>query len=273
MDLNNRCGVSREPLGSVRAVRARQSFLTNAAKFTPARGRVELSTLQIGDRIRVTVRDDGRGIARDDLKRVFEPFVQLHRITDAARGGLGLGLAIVKVLVERHGGRVAADIEGLGKGTVFTVELPVLAPSPEHTAVPPAPRSDENAPTSRRGIRVLIVDDNVDVAELLSETLRREGFETITAHDPQGALASWREFTPDAAVLDVGLPDADGYELARRLRAEHGQKPTLIAATGYGQQSDRLRSAEAGFDCHWVKPVHVRDIVRELDARLLTRGR
>jgi CheY-like chemotaxis protein len=173
------------------------------------------------------------------------------------------------MLVERHGGRVTAESEGVGKGTAFTVELPVLEPSPEHAAVAAAPASEKSAPTSRRGIRVLIVDDNIDVAELLADALRREGFETNVAHDAQGAIVSWRSFSPHAGVLDVGLPDADGYELARRLRAEHGQTPTLIAATGYGQKKDRQRAASAGFDCHMVKPVRVQDIVQELDARLL----
>jgi DNA-binding response OmpR family regulator len=117
-------------------------------------------------------------------------------------------------------------------------------------------------------VRVLVVDDNVDVAELLSEALKIAGFETLMAHDAQSAIVSWREFAPHAGVLDVGLPDSDGYELARRLRAEHGTGPTLIAATGYGQESDRQRAADAGFDCHLVKPVAVDDLVRALDERL-----
>jgi signal transduction histidine kinase/ActR/RegA family two-component response regulator len=245
------------------------NLLVNAAKFTPPQGRIELSTTRVGDCVRVTVRDNGRGIGQDELRRIFEPFVQLHRVVDAARGGLGLGLAIVKKLVEQHGGSVIAESAGAGKGTAFTVELPILAVVTEQAAVPAPEPAEESAATSRRGLRVLIVDDNVDVAELLSEALNLEGFETTTAHDAQGALASWRAFAPHAGVLDVGLPDTDGYELARRLRAEHGRTPTLIAATGYGQHSDRLRAADAGFDCHLVKPVRVQDIVRELDARLL----
>jgi signal transduction histidine kinase/CheY-like chemotaxis protein len=254
----------------VRLTQVFGNILTNAAKFTPPQGRVELSTTRVGTSVRVTVRDSGRGLARDELKRIFEPFVQLHRVTDASRGGLGLGLAIVKMLVEQHGGSVVAESAGLGKGTAFIVELPFLALSSEHAAVLTAPPCDETSPRSRQGLRVLIVDDNVDVAELLSDALKLEGFETSTAHDAQSALASWRAFAPHAGVLDVGLPDADGYELARRLRAEYGRTPTLIAATGYGQNSDRLRAVEAGFDCHLVKPVRVQDIVRELDARLLS---
>jgi CheY-like chemotaxis protein len=216
------------------------------------------------------VRDNGRGIASHELGRIFEPFVQLYRITDAARGGLGLGLAIVKTLVERHGGSIIAESRGPGTGATFTVELPLATaagdPSP---ALPAAPeRAAAQARPARRGVRVLIVDDNIDVAELLAEALGIEGFDTATAHDGQSALERWRELAPHAGVLDVGLPDMDGYELARRLRAEHGTRPTLIAATGYGQPSDRQRATAAGFDCHFVKPVSVQDLVRALHARL-----
>jgi signal transduction histidine kinase/ActR/RegA family two-component response regulator len=252
----------------VRLAQVFGNILTNAAKFTPPGGRLELSTARSGDRVRVTVADNGRGIERAELERIFEPFVQIHRVTDAARGGLGLGLAIVRTLVERHGGSVVAESAGPGTGTAFTVELPILSASSEQAATPASPPSAPSVRSARRGTRVLIVDDNIDVAELLSDALTLAGFETNIAHDAQSAIARWRSFSPHAGVLDVGLPDSDGYELARTLRAEHGRTPTLIAATGYGQQSDRRRAADAGFDCHLVKPVSVQDIVRELDARL-----
>ena len=119
-------------------------------------------------------------------------------------------------------------------------------------------------------MRVLVVDDNVDIAELLSEALQDEGFQTAVAHDGRAALERWRSFAPHAAVLDVGLPELDGYELARTLRAEHGKAATLIAATGYGQPKDRLRAADAGFDCHFVKPVSVQDLVHVLDQRVVS---
>jgi DNA-binding response OmpR family regulator len=124
-------------------------------------------------------------------------------------------------------------------------------------------------PGARAGIRVLVVDDNTDIAELLSEALQIEGFQTAVEHDAMAAIERWRSFAPHAAVLDVGLPELDGYELARKLRAEHGAVPTLIAATGYGQRKDRLRAADAGFDCHFVKPVSVRDLVKVLDQRVV----
>ena len=258
----------------VRLAQVFGNLLTNAAKFTPAGGRIELATASSNERVRVMLRDNGRGIACHELERIFEPFVQLYRITDAARGGLGLGLAIVKTLVERHGGSIVAESQGPGTGATFTVDLPcsMAAPGPQ-PGVPVTPqRAAADSRAARRAVRVLIVDDNVDVAELLAEALGIEGFDTATAHDARSALERWRELAPHAGVLDVGLPDMDGYDLAERLRAEHGSGPTLIAATGYGQPSDRERAAAAGFDCHFVKPVSVQDLVRALDARSSQRG-
>ena len=249
------------------AVRLAQIFgnlLNNAAKFTPPGGAIEVTLERSPGRVRVTVSDNGRGLARDQMGRIFEPFVQVAPEHDALRGGLGLGLAIVKNLVERHGGNIAVHSDGPSRGAAFTVDLPTVAAVEEDVEIA-MPR----ALTERADVRVLVVDDNVDVAELLSEALRIHGFQTAVEHDAQTALERWRRFVPHAAVLDVGLPDVDGYELARTLRAEHGRNATLIAATGYGQQKDRLRAAAAGFDCHFVKPVSVHDLVVALDQRVV----
>jgi signal transduction histidine kinase/ActR/RegA family two-component response regulator len=240
------------------------NLLTNAAKFTPPGGRIEVLIDGGPGRARVTVRDNGCGIGRDQIGRIFEPFVQADRERDALRGGLGLGLAIVRNLVQRHGGSISAHSEGRGRGAAFTVELPVAG-----TAPPPAEIVRPQPSSARAGVRVLLVDDNVDLAELLSDALQDEGFETAIAHDGSTALARWRSFLPHAGVLDVGLPDLDGYELAKTLRAEHGQNATLIAATGYGQPTDRVRAADAGFDCHLVKPVRVDELIVVLDERVL----
>ena len=248
------------------AVRLAQVFgnlLTNAAKFTPPGGRIELSIARAPGRVLVTVQDNGRGIARDQLARIFEPFVQADRERDARRGGLGLGLAIVNNLVTRHGGSITARSAGRDRGASFIVDLPTAV-----RVEPPSERSELPAPRVRVGARVLVVDDNVDVAELLSEALQDEGFETAVAYDGQAALETWRSFGPHAGVLDVGLPVLDGYELAKALRAEHGLGPTLIAATGYGRHDDRLRAVDAGFDCHLIKPVSVHDLVVLLDERI-----
>jgi CheY-like chemotaxis protein len=240
------------------------NLLTNAAKFTAPKGRIDVTICETPGQVRVTVRDNGRGIAREHLGRIFEPFVQAQRAHDAGRGGLGLGLTIVKNLVERHGGSISVDSQGMGCGTSFSVELPALAPV-SRWLVPSAPRAQGD----RSGLRVLVVDDNVDVAELLSEALELEGFETAVAHDAAAALDVWRRFAPHAGVLDLGMPDLDGYELARRLRDEHGKGAVLIAASGYGQPQDRVRSADAGFDSHLIKPISVQDVVDFLDRRLV----
>jgi signal transduction histidine kinase/ActR/RegA family two-component response regulator len=251
----------------VRLVQVFGNLLTNAAKFTPPGGRIEVRVTRDADRVRVAVRDDGRGIARDQLQRIFEPFVQGEKQRDALSGGLGLGLAIVKSLVDRHGGSISVTSGGAGAGSTFTVDLPTIA----------APAAEIEAPSrveakSRSGLRVLVVDDNIDVAALLSEALELEGFTTAVAHDAPGALEVGRRFMPHAAVLDVGLPGVDGYELAQAIRAEYGRDVALIAATGYGQRRDRERSEAAGFACHLVKPVSVLDLVTVLDAQLGSGG-
>jgi signal transduction histidine kinase/CheY-like chemotaxis protein len=248
----------------VRLAQVFGNLLTNAAKFTPAGGRIQVLVDPTPGRVRVTVRDNGRGIAPDQQTRIFEPFVQAEHARDAGSGGLGLGLAIVANLVERHGGTITVASDGPGQGAAFTAELPtdaVLEPAVE------APRPQASA--ARAQVRVLVVDDDSDIASLLSEALSDEGFQTAVANDGQGALDRWRTFIPHAAVLDVGLPDLDGYELAKTLRLRHGKSATLIAATGYGRERDRARSADAGFDCHLVKPVSVDDLVSLLDERVV----
>ncbi|HVY25907.1 MAG TPA: hybrid sensor histidine kinase/response regulator [Polyangiaceae bacterium] len=240
------------------------NLLTNAAKFTPPGGKIEILIEPLSGAVNVTVKDNGRGIAPDQLRRIFEPFVQADRHGDALRGGLGLGLAIVHSLVERHGGSVEVFSAGRGLGASFRVQLPTVAPRPK-VAEPALVAAREG----RAQVRVLVVDDNTDIAELLSESLAYEGFQTAMAYDAQKALDTWRSFAPHAAVLDLGLPGTDGYELAKTLRAEHGKSPTLIAATGYAQQKDRVRAEQAGFDCHLVKPVSVHDLVAFLDERVV----
>ena len=240
------------------------NLLTNAAKFTPPGGRVDVTIERTGERVRVVVRDTGCGIAKDQLQRIFEPFVQADRARDVLRGGLGLGLAIVRNLVERHGGAISVDSEGRGRGAVFTVELPTVTVA-SITRSPLRPQPVE----SRARLRVLVVDDNADIADLMSEALQIKGFQTAVANDGRNALDSWRTFQPHAGVLDVGLPDLDGYDVARAVRAEFGSEVTLIAMTGYGQPTDRVRAADAGFDCHLVKPVSIEELVSLLDRRVV----
>ncbi len=249
----------------VRLAQVFTNLLTNAVKFTPAAGKIDVLVERSPGRVRVTVRDNGCGIARDQLARIFEPFVQADRERDVLQGGLGLGLAIVRNLVQQHGGTISVESEGRERGAAFTVDLPTTT-----RIDPPREIARPRPSRARTDVRVLVVDDNVDVADLLSEALEDEGFQTSVAHDGQGALARWRTFLPHAGVLDVGMPGLDGYALAKALRAEHGRSATLIAATGYGKPTDRLRAADAGFDCYLVKPVSVHDLVVVLDERVVS---
>jgi CheY-like chemotaxis protein len=211
---------------------------------------------RVGTDIHVAVRDDGRGISPELLPQVFELFTQRKRPFDRAEGGLGLGLAIVKSLVESHGG--AVDVESVeGRGSTFTVRLPALHTAPA-TALEAWP--ENRLPARQR--RVLIVDDNADLADILASALEALGFETRVANDGPSALTIARDFKPGMGLLDIGLPVMDGYELAKNLR----QLPELsmirlIAITGYGEDADRRRSSDAGFEAHLVKPVELAKLV------------
>ncbi len=241
---------------SVRLSQAIANLLMNAAKYTESRGEIALKAWRSGPEILFEVNDNGIGIAPEMIPRIFELFVQETQALDRARGGLGLGLAIVKSLVTMHDGRISAASEGRDRGSTFTIALPAAAAglSPVYTPVfVPVAKSTVIAPPKGR---VLVVDDNRDAAELLSELLTEDGFVTKIAHDGPGALRILAEFPADIALLDIGLPVMDGYELAMRIRREHGERtPRLIAVTGYGQQSDQRRTIAAGFEAHLVKPV------------------
>ena len=233
------------------------NLLTNAAKYTPNEGHIAVEAVRHGNDIVLRVRDDGIGIEPEVLPRVFDLFVQEGQALDRSQGGLGLGLAIVRSLVALHGGTVTAHSDGRGRGSELTVRLPAAPPgqAPESARPGPALLPGTTLPAERR--EILIVDDNIDAANLLAESLSALGHRTRVAHDGPAALRLAGELAPDVAVLDIGLPVMDGYELARRLREVPGAGGVhLIAVTGYGQSEDRRRSAEAGFDAHLVKPVH-----------------
>jgi signal transduction histidine kinase len=230
------------------------NLLTNAAKYTPPRGRIALAAERDGDTVLVHVSDNGIGIEPGLCERLFGLFVQGRRGPDRSEGGLGLGLALVRSLVELHGGSVDVVSDGPGQGSRFTVRLALLG-----TEVGPANDTDAR--------RVLIVDDNVDAALLLAELLRLNGHEVAVAHDGPGALEAAARTPFDVAVLDIGLPGMDGYELAHELRVRGGAAaPYLIALTGYGQSQDRRRSAAAGFALHMVKPVDPPALYRAIAA-------
>jgi len=240
------------------------NLLLNAAKYTDPGGHIVLSVRRDAEWLVLRVEDDGSGIEPEMLSRIFELFVQAPQSLERARGGLGLGLTIVQSLVRLFGGSVTAHSAGPGQGSQFEVRLPVSS-APSSKSQPPASMPTESA---RAGLRILIVDDNVDAREMLAEVLQMQGHETHTAPDAEAALALAVSVKPELALLDIGLPGVDGHELGRRLRALPAlERIQLVALTGYGQASDRERSTRAGFQAHLVKPVDVAAIerlVREL---------
>jgi CheY-like chemotaxis protein len=208
------------------------------------------------------------GVSPELLPRLFDLFVQGQRTLDRARGGLGLGLTIVRTLVELHGGTVAASSEGRGKGSTFSVRLPLVSVDAVTEETGKAHDGLNRPPLRRRrrAQRILVVDDNQDAAESLAEALSALGHETQVAFDGPEALRCVGDFAPSVALLDIGLPVMDGYELARRLREVDGlQDLLLVAITGYGQDSDRRRSADAGFAHHLVKPVEMERVMALID--------
>jgi two-component system, sensor histidine kinase len=247
----------------VRLAQALSNLLNNASKFTPARGSIHLSVELGADHVAILIRDNGIGIAPEMLLRIFDMFTQADRSLGRHHGGLGIGLTLVKWFVEMHGGTVEARSAGLGKGSEFVVRLPVRADGAEIETSVTAADVDARPMAARQ--RILIVDDNEDGAETLSRLLRTMGNDVRTAADGLAAVAVAAEFRPHAALLDIGLPRLNGYDAARRIREQSwGRNMLLIAMTGWGQEADRQRSREAGFDHHLVKPVDLDALERLL---------
>ncbi|WP_426102231.1 hybrid sensor histidine kinase/response regulator [Massilia sp. TSP1-1-2] len=234
-----------------RLVQILTNLLNNAIKYTPDGGLIVFSGERRGAEAAITVRDSGIGIAPENLDKVFTMFAQLEPGLDRAQGGLGIGLSLVRGLVALHGGRIRASSEGTGRGSQFALYLPLPAAPLQVAEVPAA------APQAIDALRrVLVVDDNADGADTLQMALEMLGYRVQCAYNGTSALALAQQFLPHAVVLDIGLPDMDGYQVARRLRTEPwGREVILIAATGWGQDADRKAAVAAGFDHHLVKPV------------------
>jgi PAS domain S-box-containing protein len=236
------------------------NLICNAAKYTDAGGHITVLVSQSDEQIIAEIRDDGIGIDHELLPRIFEPFVQGKERSDQAGGGLGIGLGLVRALVELHGGRVDARSQGPRQGSSFIVRLPAVPRSAQHEL------EDQLATAFRstsRGLRILVVDDNDDARMLLADILSELGHEVKMADSGPSALRLVRELTPEIAILDIGLPDMDGYELATQLRpAVPGVR--LIALSGYGQPADHASSKAAGFDRHLVKPVELRRLLEAI---------
>jgi PAS domain S-box-containing protein len=240
----------------VRLAQVLANLLTNAAKYTPSGGSITVAAAREGATVSLRIRDSGVGISAEMLPQVFELFSQERQTLARSGGGLGLGLAIVQSLVEMHGGRVMARSEGLDKGSEFVLELPALGSKWEGKGAPTAPIDGPAPELGRAFENVLVVDDNADAAEVVADLLRAHGYEVRLALDGPAALALVEHFAPDVALLDIGLPVMDGYELAQRLQERLApRRVPLIAITGYGREGDRVRAREAGFDFHLVKPV------------------
>ncbi len=245
----------------VRLAQVIGNLLHNASKFSDRGGRVMLVVERQGSRVIIHVRDSGAGIAPEMLPTIFEPFVQADRSLERSQGGLGIGLTLVRKIIDLHGGTVAATSAGLGRGCEFVIHLAAVAPPKRRTPTEPIP-----APTLRAGLHVLVVDDNVDAADSLAALLRERGQLVSVAHNGQDALDRALQQQPDVVLLDIGLPGMNGYDVAAALRRQPGGGPALVAITGYGQDADARRAAEAGFDRHLVKPVDAVELEQVLAA-------
>ena len=236
-----------------RLIQAVTNLLTNAVKYTDAGGSIGVAARSDGVEVEIRVSDTGKGFAPSFLPRAFDLFVQGDRTPDRSEGGLGLGLPIVRSIVERHGGTVSAASDGIGKGSEFVITLPAAGADTPLPAIRPLFAGDGSAASTPK---VLIIDDNRDAADSLHALLRDYGFPCASALDGPSGLETVTSFAPDVILLDLGLPGLDGYEVARRVRSlPDGARVLIVAVTGYGEERDRERSAEAGFDAHLVKPV------------------
>jgi CheY-like chemotaxis protein/two-component sensor histidine kinase len=244
-----------------RLAQAIANLLNNAAKYTPHGGHIWLTGERRSDQVVVTVRDNGIGIPAAMLPCVFDMFTQGEQSQARAHGGLGIGLTLVKRLAELHGGTVTAHSEGPDRGSAFVLRLPI----PVDSTACGSPTREDASPSAASSLRILVVDDNQDAADSLAILLQSYGNETRTAYDGLQALEVAAEFRPDVVLLDIGLPKADGHEVARRLRREPwGAGVCVIAVTGWSNENDRARTRDAGFNHHLVKPLDTAELTRLL---------
>jgi CheY-like chemotaxis protein len=235
------------------------NLLNNAAKYTPKGGRIKLSVQSHDDAAAIVVSDNGIGIPENMLAKVFQLFAQVDNRADLTQGGLGIGLALVKKLVVMHGGSVEAESAGVGQGSTFTVRLPIATNLGSSSEV----RRPNIKTASVRRLKILVIDDSIEVAQTIGWMLEEIGHDYRLEHDGRNALQAAKEFEPDAVLLDIGLPGMDGYAVCRAFREdEHFKSTTIIAQSGRGRDRDKSSSPEAGFDYHLVKPVALEDLER-----------
>jgi nitrogen-specific signal transduction histidine kinase len=236
------------------------NLLDNAARYTEAGGEIELKATKDSDFVSVAVKDNGAGIAPESLPVIFDLFTRAHRSAERPQGGLGIGLSLVRSLVDMHDGTVDVQSAGLKQGTEFVVRLPLLKQA-ARSGQPLKTHPGRDMPR-----RIVLIDDNRDAAESLAMLLRLKGHEVHIAYDGPAGVALALKTSPDCVLVDIGLPGIDGYEVAKRLRSQHEDGMLLVALTGYGQTGDRIKSEQAGFDHHLVKPVAqnvLEDLLRE----------
>jgi CheY-like chemotaxis protein len=248
------------------------NLLHNAGKYTERGGRIELVVERSGDEAVIRVRDNGIGVAADQLARIFDMFVQAGGGRSQVNSGLGIGLTLARRLAQMHGGRVEAHSEGLGRGSEFVVTLPLVSAPAQQAAESPAPPTAPPPAAIDAPRRILVVDDNVDGAQTLAELVKAMGHQTALAYDGREALAQAERVRPHLMLLDIGLPLLDGHAVCRQLRQQDWARGmAIVALTGWGQERDRERSRAAGFDAHLVKPVEP-DALQALFERLLGRA-
>jgi CheY-like chemotaxis protein len=266
--------VSPEPMtldaDPIRLAQVVANLLNNAAKYTEQRGQIWLTARRDGNEALISVRDNGVGISSEMLPRVFDMFAQVDRTLSRAQGGLGIGLSLAQSLVHLHGGRIEARSQGSGQGSEFLIRLPLMLDNSTSLAINPAAGATEKHSrhdSSLQARRVLIVDDTPGSAFILGKLLEAMGHHVTVFHDPIEALMHAPRYQPDVVISDIAMPNLDGYELARRLRqSAELDRAILVALTGYGQDSDRQRAKDAGFDHHLVKPASTQSLLALLNS-------
>ena len=253
-------GPAMRVVDKTRIIQAQTNLLVNASKYTPEKGHIRYAIWEENDEVVFEVSDDGEGMSEELLPKIFDVFVQADQQLDRAAGGMGLGLPIVRMIAKAHGGTITAHSDGVGCGSTFTMRLP-LAGAQSSASTEENPVSDTIDSSDVVGRKVLVIEDNDGARQMLAAYLEMEDFNVQTARNGIEGLDSFHEFLPEICIVDIGLPDLNGFEVASKIRSFDRQPELLIALTGYGQKEDRDKAIESGFDLHLVKPIQPDELV------------